>query len=272
MNKIRNSQVAGMFYPSDPNELRKLISSYLKEVKNSEKIDHVAGIVSPHAGYVYSGKTAAWAYKTIESENYQNVIVISPSHREYFKGVSIYPGDAYKTPLGEIQLNKNLRRKMLDASDVIFEGMQGHGSEHALEVQLPFLQVTLGDFMLIPLVIGSQSKETIDELAKALAEVVDDKTLIVASSDLSHFYTKSQANIIDSRVIESINYFNYDELQSDLEQKRCEACGGGGIVAMLKALKMNNYEHSKVIKHSDSGDVTGDEREVVGYLSAIVYN
>ena len=96
--------------------------------------------------------------------------------------------------------------------------------------------------------------------------------MIVASSDLSHYYSKSYANIIDSRVVENINYFNYDELQSDLEHKRCEACGGGGIVAMLKALKMKNYSHSKVIKHSDSGDITGDEKEVVGYLSAIVYN
>ena len=161
---------------------------------------------------------------------------------------------------------------MVEASDLIFEGIQGHGSEHALEVQLPFLQVILANFQLIPLVIGSQSRETVDELAKVLAEVVDDKTLIVASSDLSHFYSKSRANIIDSRVIESINYFKYDELQNDLEQKRCEACGGGGIVAMLKALKMKNYSHSKVIQRSDSGDVTGDEKEVVGYLSAIVYN
>lgn len=272
MIKVRDSQVAGMFYPSDPKELRKLILGYLKEVNNNEKFDHVAGIVSPHAGYVYSGKTAAWAYKTIESAKYENVIVISPSHREYFKGVSIYPGNAYKTPLGEIQINKKLRQKMVEASDLIFEGIQGHGSEHALEVQLPFLQVILANFQLIPLVIGSQSRETVDELAKVLAEVVDDKTLIVASSDLSHFYSKSRANIIDSRVIESINYFKYDELQNDLEQKRCEACGGGGIVAMLKALKMKNYSHSKVIQRSDSGDVTGDEKEVVGYLSAIVYN
>ena len=272
MNKIRNSQVAGAFYPSDPKELKKLISGYLKEVKNNEKIDHVAGIVSPHAGYVYSGKTAAWAYKTIESAKYKNVIVISPSHREYFKGVSVYPGDAYKTPLGEIRLNKNMIAEMLQESELIFEGMKGHGSEHALEVQLPFLQVTLSDFMLIPLVIGSQSKETVDELAKILAKFADDETLIVASSDLSHFYSKTYANMIDSRVVESINYFNYDGLQSDLENKLCEACGGGGIVAMLKALKMRNYSHSKVIKHSDSGDITGDDSEVVGYLSAIVYN
>ena len=105
-----------------------------------------------------------------------------------------------------------------------------------------------------------------------LGNVIDDKTLVVASSDLSHYYSKSQADIIDSRVVQSINDFNYNELQSDLENKRCEACGGGGIVALLKALKMNNYLHTKVVAHSDSGDITGDDSEVVGYLSAIVYN
>ena len=272
MKDIREPQVAGMFYPSDPKELRKQINGYLKEVKLKEKYRHIAGLVSPHAGYMYSGKTAASAYKTLQSQEYDTVIVISPSHREYFNGISIYPGDAYRTPLGEIEINNNLRERIVAESDIVFEGTSGHGSEHSLEVQLPFLQVTLSNFDLIPLVIGDQRKENIYELADVLSKVVDDRILVVASSDLSHYYSKAQADMVDSRVIQSINEFNYDELQSDLENKRCEACGGGGIVALLKALKMKNYLHSKVLAHSDSGDITGDNSEVVGYLSAIVYN
>ncbi len=272
MKQIREPQVAGMFYPADPQELSNQINGYLNNVKLDGKYNHIGGLVSPHAGYVYSGKTAAVAYKTIQSHEYNNVIIISPSHRDYFNGVSIYPGDAYKTPLGEISINNTLRKKIVSESDIVFESLSGHGSEHALEVQLPFLQVTLSNFEIIPLVIGDQRKNNIDKLAEILASVIDDKTLLVASSDLSHFYSKSHANLIDSRVIESINEFHYDELQSDLENKRCEACGGGGIVALLKALKMKNYLHSKVLAHSDSGDVTGDDSEVVGYLSAIVYN
>lgn len=272
MKKIREPQVAGMFYPSDPKELKTQIKGYLNNVKIEEDLGHVAGIVSPHAGYVYSGKTAAYAYKTIENQKFNNVIVISPSHREYFQGVSIYSGDAYRTPLGDIPINKSLREKIISENSLIFSGLEGHGPEHALEVQLPFLQVLLPNFQLIPMVIGDQRKEFIFELADILYKNIDEHTLLVASSDLSHFYSKSRANHLDTKVIDHINDFKYDELQSDLESKRCEACGGGGIVALLKALKMKDYKNSKVIAHTDSGDITGDDSEVVGYLSAVVYN
>lgn len=272
MKLIREPQVAGMFYPADPKVLREQIEEYLMNVKLDGKYNNIGGLVSPHAGYQYSGKIAAAAYKTIQSHEYNNIIIISPSHRDYFNGVSIYPGDGYRTPLGEISINKTLREKIVSESDIVFESMSGHGSEHALEVQLPFLQVTLSNFEIIPLVIGDQRKENINDLAEVLANVMDEKTLIVASSDLSHYYSKALADMVDSRVIQSINEFNYEELQSDFENKRCEACGGGGIVALLKALKTKNYSHSKVLAHSDSGDVTGDNSEVVGYLSAIVYN
>jgi len=272
MKEIREPQVAGMFYPSDPKELETQIKGYLNGIKINENLNHVAGIVSPHAGYIYSGKTAAYAYKTIEKEKYNNVIVISPSHREYFHGVSIYSGDAYRTPLGDIPINNSLREKIISENSLIFAGREGHGVEHALEVQLPFLQILLSNFQLIPMVIGDQRKEFIFELADVLYKNIDENTLLVASSDLSHFYSKTHANILDSRVVNYINDFNYHELQSDLESKRCEACGGGGIVALLKALKMKNYKNSKVIAHTDSGDVTGDDSEVVGYLSAVIYN
>ena len=272
MKQIREPQVAGMFYPSDPNKLKKELDDFFRNIKNDGSIKNVAGIIAPHAGYRYSGKTAAYGYKTIQNKKYLNVIVISPSHREYFRGVSIYSGDAYRTPLGNIPINKDLREKIIAESKLVFSGTEGHNYEHALEVQLPFLQTVLSDFYLIPMVIGDQRKEFIYELAEVLAKVVDEQTLLVASSDLSHFHTKSQANLLDSRIVASINEFKYEQLQNDLEGKRCEACGGGGIVALLKTLKMKNYSHSKVIAHTDSGDVTGDESEVVGYLSAVVYN
>lgn len=272
MKLIREPQVAGMFYPADPKVLRKQIDGYLKNVKLDAKYNHIGGLVSPHAGYEYSGEIAATAYKTLQSHEFNTVVIISPSHRDYFNGVSIYPGDGYRTPLGDISINKTLREKIVSESDIIFESISGHGSEHALEVQLPFLQVALSNFEIIPLVIGDQRRENILELGTVLSNIIDDKILIVASSDLSHYYSKTKAEMIDSRVIQSINEFDYNELQSDLENKRCEACGGGGIVALLKALKTKNYSHSKVLAHSDSGDVTGDNSEVVGYLSAIVYN
>lgn len=272
MKNIREAQVAGMFYPSNRTELESQVVELLDSVKLNENYDQVGGIISPHAGYIYSGQTAAYGFKTIMNKKYKNVIVISPSHREYFQGISVYQGDGYRTPLGEIKINNELKQKIISKNNLIFESEVGHRKEHALEVQLPFLQIVLSDFKLVPLVIGDQSKKNVYGLADALSEVIDHETLLVASSDLSHFYSKTEAGILDSRVIQLIDDFNYDELQQELDAKRCEACGGGGIVALLKALKMNNYKNSKVIANSDSGDVTKDSSEVVGYLSAVVYN
>jgi len=272
MMNVRKPQVAGMFYPSDPESLKEQLDNFLSDIGTDESINRVAGLVVPHAGYVYSGKTAAFGYKTIENKDFENVIVISPSHREYFRGISVYSGDAYETPLGKIPINIDLREKMISESQIIYAGTEGHKYEHALEVQLPFLQTVLNEFHLIPLVIGDQRREFIFELANVLANTIDNKTLLIASSDLSHFYTRDQALILDNRVAESINGYKYEQLQSDLENKRCEACGGGGIVAIMKALNLRNYSRAKVIAHTDSGEVTGDNSEVVGYLSAVIYN
>ena len=271
MNLVREPQVAGMFYPASSNKLQKQITDFLSEVEYDNEICNVAGIIAPHAGYIYSGKTAAYAYKTIIDRSFDTVIVISPSHREYFKGVSIYSGDAYKTPLGEIAINTELREKLISENELIFEGEEGHREEHALEVQLPFLQVVLSEFQLLPLVIGDQSREVVFELADILANLVNDKILLVASSDLSHFYTKSRAAALDSKVVAHINNFDFEKLQDELENRKCEACGGGRIVALLKGLSQKGYTKSKVVAHSDSGDISGNDSEVVGYLSAIVY-
>ena len=272
METIRKPAVAGMFYPDDKNVLERQINTLLANYKPDEEFKNINGIVSPHAGYVYSGRTAAFAYNTISGKNYKTVVVISPSHREYFAGTSIYNGDAYETPLGIVKVDKEMRKKLVDGSKTIFPGIEGHKQEHALEVQVPFLQTVLKDFLIVPIVIGDQSKIFVDELAYKLAEVTDEKSLIVASSDLSHFYSREKAEILDSRVEQHINDFDYEGLQTDLERKACEACGGGGIVSMMEALKLKNYAHAKVLNRTDSGDVTGDTSEVVGYLSAIVYN
>ncbi len=272
MNTIRKPAVAGMFYPGDPGQLAKEVELLLELYKPAKDYGKVYGLVAPHAGYVYSGKTAAYGYNTIAGKDYKTVVVISPSHREYFPGISIYSGDAYETPLGIVEIDKELREKLINNSKTIFAGVQGHRAEHALEVQLPFLQTVLKDFKLLPVVMGDQSRIFVDELANSLAEFTDDNTLIVASSDLSHFYPRTQAEILDSRVEKHINDFDYEGLQNDLERRTCEACGGGGIVSTLKALDMKDVQHSEVIYRNDSGETTGDTSEVVGYLSAVMYN
>ncbi|MFA7229070.1 MAG: AmmeMemoRadiSam system protein B, partial [Melioribacteraceae bacterium] len=232
---------------------------------------NIFGIISPHAGFLYSGNTAAAAYNTIRDKEYKTVVIISPSHREYFPGISIFSGDAYKTPLGSVPVNKEMADKLTSDEEFIFKGLNGHRTEHALEVQIPFLQIVLKNFLIVPIVLGDQRREFVEGLANKLARVVDEETLIVASSDLSHFYSKVKAAKIDSKIEKHLLEFDYDGLQRDLELKNCEACGGGGIVSLMMTAEKLNKKNLRVLSRSDSGDITGDNSEVVGYLSAIIY-
>lgn len=269
--KIRHQQVAGYFYPAEKEKLENDISLLLNVAKSEKSFNKIFGIVSPHAGYVYSGKTAAYVYNLLKDKSYKTVIVISPSHAEYFPGICIYDGDAYETPLGIVEIDQNITDKLTENSKLVFRGIQGHKREHALEVQIPFLQSVLKDFKIVPIVMGDQSKMFVDHLAEKISKVIDEETLVVASSDMSHFYYSSEANRLDSIVEKRINDFDFEQLLKDLDDHECEACGGGPIAAMMKAASLKNINKSLVINRSDSGDVTGDKSEVVGYLSAVVY-
>jgi len=271
MNNIRPPAVAGLFYPSDSYKLRTDINNMLSMVESKPFAKHIIGIVSPHAGYVYSGKTAAYGFNLLKNKNYDKVIIISPSHREYFTGTSIFNGDAYETPLGVVEIDKELAQKIIEGSKTIFFGMEGHRQEHAIEVQIPFLQTVLTDFKIVPIVMGDQGEVFVDDLANQIAKAVDDKTLIVASSDLSHFYSKQKAFELDSIVAKHISDFDYEKLQNDLNSRKCEACGGGPIVVLMKAAGLLNKKKSMLLHRSDSGDVSGDNSEVVGYLSAAIF-
>lgn len=271
MKTIRHPEVAGYFYPADPGRLKLEVKALLEGSKPFRTYEQVFGIVAPHAGYLYSGRTAAYAYNLIYGKKIKRVIILSPSHSEYFPGVCIYEGDAYETPLGIIDIDIDGSEKMIEGSKSIFKGLQGHRREHALEVQLPFLQSVISGFKIIPVVIGDQSKIFIDELARQIVKIYDSETLIVASSDLSHFHDADTANVLDSIVAGRIQSFEYDLLQRDLENNNCEACGGGPIVAMMEAAALMNINGAEILNRSDSGDVTGDKKEVVGYLSAVVF-
>jgi AmmeMemoRadiSam system protein B len=207
MQTIRQPAVAGMFYPANEIKLRDEINLYLDLAADVKDYSGIYSLIVPHAGYIYSGKTAACAYKLISNKEYNTVIIISPSHREYFSGISVYNGDAFKTPLGIVNINKEISEKLTADSKNIFLSNAGHRQEHAVEVQLPFLQTVLNDFTIVPVVIGDQSRNIIFELGEKLAQSADEKTLIVASSDLSHYHSKSEADILDRRIETRIREF-----------------------------------------------------------------
>jgi MEMO1 family protein len=270
MSMYRKSAVSGYFYPSDKQELLDNINSLLAKSKEFKK-ENIFGIISPHAGYVFSGQTAAYSYNALKDQKVKTVIIISPSHRKFFRGISIYNGEGYETPLGKVKINHSMAEAIINGSKHIFYGREGHDLEHAVEVQIPFLQAVLEDFEIIPAVMGDQTMNLIDELSEKIAIAADDSTLIIASSDLSHFHSKKEAEILDSIAADRIACLDYEGLIEDIENQKCEACGGGPIAVLLKAAYLLGKKSCMILHRSDSSDVSGDENEVVGYLSAVVY-
>jgi AmmeMemoRadiSam system protein B len=270
---VRHPAVAGMFYPADSEQLHRQIAALMNRVRAKKPSGRIRGLVSPHAGYMYSGLTAAHGYALLRGEHFDTVVVVSPSHREFFSGVSVYPGDAYETPLGRIEVNARLRDALIARAEFVVASERGHRAEHALEVQLPFLQEVLPPFTLVPLVIGDQQRDICIALGEALARVLkEENALLVASTDLSHFYNAKIADALDKVMINDVREFNPDQLMRDLERQVTEACGGGPVVAVMTALRRLGVDNIEVLHHSNSGDVTGDRSSVVGYLSAVAYS
>jgi len=270
-SSIREPAVAGMFYPGDRLTLDREVDALFKRVKVKKIKGEVCGLISPHAGYIYSGYTAANGYRLLEGMSVQTVVIIAPSHREYFRGISVFSGSAYSTPLGVLEVDDELRSELVRDGGVIQASLSGHREEHAIEVQLPFLQKVLSNFKILPIVMGDQRREFCIALGKRLGKILKGKSaLLVASSDLSHYYPYDIACKLDQVVINDLEEFGEERLLEDLDTQRAEACGGGPIVAMLIAAKELGADKVEVLHYCNSGDVTGDKAGVVGYLSAAV--
>ena len=277
-SSIRPAVVANTFYPGSPKKLSLYVQELLQEAKEKrtiERPENIIGLLSPHAGYVYSGYAAATAYSLLGPEDFKTVIIVSPSHRELFDGVSFFPGGFYETPLGKIPIDQKLINKILDSDKekIVIPSESGHEYEHALEVQLPFLQEALPGFKLVPLVIGKQTSKICKALGDLLADVLKDeeKVLLVASSDLSHFYTSEIAKKLDKACLDIVSDFNAEKLIAGLEENKFEACGAGPIASVMLASKKLGAKNSKVTHYCDSGDVTGDRSSVVGYMGAVFF-
>jgi MEMO1 family protein len=261
-----------MFYPAEPAALRREVEALLAGVEPAGSAEVIRGIVVPHAGYRYSGRTAGYAYGRLRGRPTTTVVVIAPSHREFFEGVSVYSGEAYATPLGEVVLDVELRDRLLAESDIIIAGEAGHRGEHAVEVQLPFLQTVLPAFRLLPLVIGDQQPGTCLELGRALAATANAPgILMVASSDLSHYHPLISALGLDQVILDDMTRFDPQGLLEHLESGITEACGGGPIAAMMTALLASGTRRFSILHHTTSAETSGDAGSVVGYCSAAAF-
>lgn len=275
---VRQPVVAGQFYPAAPDELRQMIEGFLAQASVPPLQGELVALVAPHAGYVYSGKVAAYSYALLKGRKFQRVVVIAPSHFESFSFSSIYSGDAYVTPLGRIVVDKEFAATLAKLSPLVQLSTRGHvptkqEGEHALEVQLPFLQLVLGDFKLVPIVMGQQTYETERALGVALAKMLKgtDSTLIVASSDLSHYHTYDEASKMDHKTLKAIERWDYLSLSENLESRIWEACGGGPIVATMIAAERLGAKQASILKYANSGDETGDRSRVVGYGAVALF-
>jgi AmmeMemoRadiSam system protein B/AmmeMemoRadiSam system protein A len=270
-DEVRRPAVAGSFYPADPQTLSRQVREFLSRAPKEKVAGEIIALISPHAGYMYSGQVAAYAFKLVEGMKFDAVVVIAPSHRTYFQGASVYDRGGFETPLGLLPVEKELCQKLKAGSNLIQNVPQAHAQEHALEVQLPFLQATLGPFNLVPIVIGDQSYRICQALGQTIAKAtLGKKVLLVASTDLSHFHSYDEAVKRDTLILEDLRNFDSQKLAQDLDSGKGEACGGGPVLAVMVAAKEKGANRVQVLKYLNSGDVTGDRSSVVGYAAAVI--
>ncbi|MCF7858522.1 MAG: AmmeMemoRadiSam system protein B [Candidatus Cloacimonetes bacterium] len=270
---IRNPVVAGSFYPGDGKVLKTQINDFLENVELRKISGELLGVVAPHAGYVYSGQCAAFSFKTLKDENFKYTVIIAPSHRFADFDFSIGNYEKYLTPLGSVDIATNIVKE-LKGKYGLKSHNYAHNIEHSLEVQLPFLQIVKPEVKIVPILLGTQSKENSKKLAHILAEFFKDKidqTKFVISTDLSHYYTSKIAKMMDTKLVELFEKLDVAGMEKNYEHREIEACGMGGILTLMNIAKLLNYSNSAVLDYRNSGDVSGDYEQVVGYFSSCIY-
>lgn len=258
--KIRHAAVAGAFYPDDPDALKRNIDAMLFEVDESAHAKSPKALIAPHAGYIYSGPTAAAAYSLLDPERVKRVILLGPTHRVLLSGLAIPDVDAFETPLGKIQLDRDAIRQIRQLEQVHIDN-ESHLTEHSLEVHLPFLQRCLNEFKLVPLAVGQAHPNLVSEVLDLLWG--GEETAIIISSDLSHFHPYEKARQMDLATVETI-------LEESPTINHEQACGATPINGLLAAISKHPLT-PKLIDFRNSGDTAGPRDQVVGYASIAFY-
>ena len=268
---IRKPVVAGQFYPGTKNELEEMINSCVQhkfgpgnQIQNDEK---VYGIISPHAGYVYSGPTACHSYKAISSKNPELVIILGPNHFGVGEDVATMVDAQWETPLGLVEVDSEAVREIANNSKYIEIDDFSHSRDHSLEVQIPMLQSIFSEkFKILPIILRDQSLEMAKDVGNAVAEIAKSRNaMIVASSDFTHYEENSFAYSQDKALIEPILEMDIEKFYSVLMEKRVTACGYGAMASVMIACKNLGAVKGELLSYTTSGDVMGDTSSVVGY-------
>ncbi len=272
---VRPSPIAGQWYPGNPEQLSRSVDRYIHDATLPKLDGEVIAIITPHAGHMYSGPVAGYAFAAVKDMNPELVAVVSPMHYPYNEPLLTTAHQAYQTPLGIIPVDS----EAVEVLNHQLEDELGYGlsyvrrdREHSLEIELPFLQRSIAPgFKLLPLMVREQSHKVTRILGRCLAMTLRGRNaLLVASTDLSHFYPQEIANQLDAEMLKAIESFDPDLVIQTEEEGRGFACGRGALAAVLWAARNLGADHITILHHATSGDVTGDTGQVVGYGAAVI--
>ena len=279
---LRQPAVAGAFYPDNPQKLVELIEScflegdgagYVPELQSFEGRDYPVNVMVPHAGYQYSGAIASHGYCEIVQNGYPEVfIIVSPNHTGFGSDVSVFAEGEWITPLGNVEVDSEFADAIIESSDFASADYSAHIREHAIEVQLPFLQYFSDDFKIVPVVMGTQNFVTSSDLSRAISEAsnkLNKSYCVIASTDLSHFNNQEKANKVDGFVMEDIEEMNEFKLFEEVVQYNITMCGYGPVMTAISLSKSTDKNTGEILAYRTSGDVTGDFSSVVGYASGV---
>jgi AmmeMemoRadiSam system protein B len=271
---IRQSVVAGQFYPGEKKELENMIHSCFEHkfgpgTDSVESTEKIFGVVCPHAGYVYSGPTACHSYKAISSQSPELAIIIGPNHFGVGKDAATMIDAQWQTPLGMVQVDSESAKQVAEISEFIEIDEHSHSQDHSLEVQVPMLQEILSnEFQILPIILRAQDMKTAMDVGNAVYEIAKEKNaIIIASSDFTHYEENSFAHKQDKALIDSISDMSVERFYQVLYEKRVTACGYGAIASAMIACKMMGATKGELLSYATSGDVSGETESVVGYGS-----
>lgn len=279
---VRPPAVAGTFYPQDAGQLAAMVDSFLEAADGTD--GEPVALIVPHAGYIYSGWVAAYAFKQLEGTKYDTIVIIGPSHYAAFEEISVYAEGAFQTPLGYVPIDEEVANALIDADEKIVFQPSVHGPEHSIEVQLPFVQRIYEDFKIVPIIIGQPTEENVEILAEALVQVLGDrKALIIASSDMSHYPEYDDAVRVDNATLAAIETMNPEIVWAKLVANMTNGvvglstclCGEGPVMAVIKAAPRLGANQITILQYANSADspfVEADKSRVVGYGAVMFWH
>src|SRR5436190_7110504 len=267
---LRRTAVAGSWYPGEARAIAAEVEGYLRAVPATSWPGTLVALISPHAGLRYSGPVAAHAYARLRGRAGLPAGLVGPSHRMAFAGGAVAARGAFETPLGRVPIDEEIAARLVAYDRGIVDEMRPHRDEHSLEMQLPFLQHVVPEVRIVPVLMGSQERRETEWLARALVGALEGcDALLIASSDLSHYRPAPEANALDAKVVDDVRRLDPEGLMDRLERFHGHACGGGPMVAVMKAARGRGADRATILKYGDSGDVAeGDKSHAVGYLAA----